>query len=72
MIAFIAEFAKKRGLKTLIGEYIPTAKNKPAADMYEKLRFKKTGDTLFSAELEKQKFEYPPYIKLAILEEAND
>ena len=35
MIAFIAEFARKRGIKTLIGEYILTAKNKPVADMYE-------------------------------------
>ena len=71
MIAFIAEFAKKRGVNTLIGEYIPTAKNKPAADMYEKHKFKKIDDTLFSAELEKQKIGYPLYIKLAILEKAN-
>lgn len=71
MIAFIAESAKTKGAKTLIGEYIPTAKNKPAADMYEKLRFKKTGDTLFSADLEKQKFEYPSYIGLPLMAQIN-
>ena len=71
MIAFIAEFARKRGIKTLIGEYILTAKNKPAADMYEKFHFKKVTDNLFTADLEKQKFEYPPYITLAMLEKAN-
>ncbi len=65
MIAFIADFAKKKDTKALIGEYLPTAKNKPAADMYEKSRFEKVSDTLFRADLEEQKIERPSYIKLA-------
>lgn len=66
MMAFIAEFAKRRGVKTLLGEYIPTAKNKPAADMYEKFMFNRTGDNVYEANLENQTFERPPYIKLTI------
>jgi FkbH-like protein len=62
MIAFIADFAKKQKAKTLIGEYLLTAKNHPAADMYEKFQFKKDSDTLFKANLVEQEFEYPSYI----------
>ena len=36
-----------------------------------KFHFKKVTDNLFTADLEKQKFEYPPYITLAMLEKAN-
>jgi hypothetical protein len=39
--------------------------------MYENFRFKKIGDTLFSAELEKQKFEYPSYIGLPLMAQIN-
>ena len=66
MIAFMADFAKKLGAKKLVGEYIPTAKNQPAANMYEKFQFKKISDTLFRANLERQEFEFPSYIKLDI------
>jgi predicted enzyme involved in methoxymalonyl-ACP biosynthesis len=66
MIAFVAEFARENDVKILKGEYIPTAKNKPAADMYEKFQFKKISDNLFIADLEQQRFDYPPYIKHAI------
>ena len=64
MIAFIIEFAKNHGAKILIGEYLSTAKNLPAADMYEKFQFKKTSDSLFSVDLEQQKLENPSYIKM--------
>lgn len=66
MMAFIAEFAKRRGVKTLLGEYLPTAKNKPAVDMYEKMGFLGIGEGLFSADLEKTDFRYPPYIKAVV------
>jgi len=51
MIYFISNFAKGKGAKILIGEYIPTAKNKPAENMYEKFQFQKIGDTFFKAQL---------------------
>ncbi len=66
MMGFIAEFARRRGVKTLLGEYLPTAKNKPAADMYEKMGFLSIGEGLFSADLEKTDFRCPPYIKVDV------
>ncbi|MBC2714597.1 MAG: HAD-IIIC family phosphatase [Desulfobacteraceae bacterium] len=64
MIAFIFDFAKKQGGQSIIGEYIPTAKNQPAADMYDKFQFKRISNTLFQADLDQQTFEYPSYIKM--------
>jgi len=66
MIAFAAAVAKRAKVKKLVGEYIPTSKNKVAADMYLKLGFKKTGDTLFSAGLDEPIFETPKHIKPAV------
>lgn len=66
MIAFIADFAKKQGAMAVVGEYFPTAKNRPAADMYDKFQFKKINDTLYKADLDQQTFEHPSYIKLDI------
>ena len=40
MLARIIEQAKKEGVKTLIGEFIPTAKNSPAKNFYENCGFK--------------------------------
>lgn len=64
VMSFVAECAKTRGATVLRGEYLPTAKNKPAADMYDKLRFERMTDTLFQADLRKVSFETPPYIKV--------
>jgi len=64
MIAFIADFARKRGIKTLIGEYIPTPKNRPAEDMYRTFQFERINETLFKANPKTQQFENPSYIKM--------
>ncbi len=37
----IIEKAKSSGIKKIKGEFIPTKKNKPAENFYEKLGFKK-------------------------------
>lgn len=66
MMSFIADFAKERGATILLGEYLPTVKNKPAAGMYEKFQFIKLNETLFRADLEKQTFETPSYIRLTV------
>ena len=63
MIAFASAVAKRAKVKKLVGEYIPTSKNKVAADMYPKLGFKKLSDTLFGADLEEPIFESPRHIK---------
>ena len=41
MMNQIIESAKLSGVKRIKGEFIPTAKNKPAENFYEKLGFKK-------------------------------
>jgi len=66
MIAFASAVAKRAKVKKLVGEYIPTSKNKVAADMYLKLGFKKLSDTLFGADLEEPIFETPKHIKPAV------
>jgi len=63
IIAFVAEFAKKRGAKKLVGEFTPTAKNKPAADVYEKMNFQKIDEHNFALDLEEQILNYSPYVK---------
>ena len=64
MIACAAAVAKQANVPTLVGEYLPTAKNKVAADTYLKLGFRRVSDTLFEADLEGQSFEKPVHIKL--------
>jgi predicted enzyme involved in methoxymalonyl-ACP biosynthesis len=66
MIAFAAAVARRAGLGRLVGEFIPTAKNKVAAGMYARLGFEKAGDTLFSADLGEQEFRAPAHIKPAV------
>ncbi|AJA92864.1 hypothetical protein A7X95_05885 [Candidatus Nitrosopelagicus brevis] len=44
MISQIIENAKSSGVKRIMGQFIPTAKNKPAENFYEKLGFKKEND----------------------------
>jgi len=66
MVAFIVEFAKARGIYELIGEFIPTKKNKPAGDIYASQNFRKIDENRFVADLRDQKFEYSPYIKHSI------
>lgn len=63
MVAYAAAVAKQAKSQTLVGEYIPTAKNKVAADMYPKLGFRKVSDTLFSADLDQSTVRPPRHIR---------
>ena len=63
MVAYAAAVARRAKSKMLVGEFIPTAKNKVAADMYPKLGFRKMGDTLFCADLEKPIVRPPEHIR---------
>lgn len=65
MLAFIQNKAKESGCKQLIGEYIPTRKNKPAAGLYEKADFKKQNDSYFTIDLYSQNIQCSPFIKHA-------
>lgn len=66
MIAFAAAVAKQAKVKRLVGEFIPTSKNKVAADMYLKLGFRKLNDTMFSADLAEPIFESPKHIRPSV------
>lgn len=45
LLAFLAAWARERGLRSLEGEFIPTPKNAPAADCYAKHGFVQVGTT---------------------------
>ena len=69
VMAFIADFAQRHGAKHLIGEFFPTAKNAPAAGMYEAMGFERLGDTQFRADLRMHDFASPSFIALKTAEE---
>jgi FkbH-like protein len=66
MLAFIADLARSRGMRRIVGEFIPTAKNRPAAGFFERAGMAKVADRLFAADLSEQVFAYPPTIRLAV------
>jgi predicted enzyme involved in methoxymalonyl-ACP biosynthesis len=47
----------------MAGEYIPTAKNAPAADFFEKHGFVKSESGLWRLDLSAVSFTWPSYIK---------
>lgn len=49
MLAFLCDAAKGRGLKKLCGRMVPTAKNAPVQDMFEKHGFNKRGQDEFGS-----------------------
>lgn len=65
MLAFIADVSRERGLRAVVGEFIPTPKNQPASGFYERMGFKKVGETRFRNVLDETSFPYPPHIALA-------
>lgn len=67
-MAFIYEQAKKNNVKRLVGEYIPTKKNKPVEYFYTTLGFKKIQEK-YMLEIQKQTLDYPGYIKVIFKKE---
>jgi len=62
MISQIIENARLSGIKRVKGEFIPTAKNKPAENFYEKLGFKKENEFwVFNTE---DQIKIPEHIKV--------
>ena len=62
MLATITDLCRERGTPTLIGEFLPTAKNQPAAGLYDRMGFEKISDTLFRRDLASSSIAYPPHI----------
>jgi FkbH-like protein len=65
MVAFIAELARRRSILHLVGEFIPTPKNAPAAGFYEAAGFRAAGPNEYRADLLEGSFPPPPHIRLA-------
>jgi FkbH-like protein len=65
MVAFVAELARQRSILHLVGEFIPTPKNAPAAGFYEAAGFRAAGPNEYRADLLEGSFPPPPHIRLA-------
>ncbi|HUJ73060.1 MAG TPA: HAD-IIIC family phosphatase, partial [Verrucomicrobiae bacterium] len=65
-LAYLADWAKDSGANALEAEFIPTAKNAPAADFYARHGFARIGETgtgsRWRLDLAKIPFQWPAYI----------
>lgn len=68
MLAYIQEKARESGCRKLIGEYIPTKKNTPAAGLYEAANFEKQSDSSFVFDLKSKDILLSPFITLGVSE----
>jgi FkbH-like protein len=64
MLDFIGAFARNKGATKLVGEFLPTPKNAPAAGMFPKFGFERTTETLFALDLSSRRIERPDYIRI--------
>lgn len=62
MIAFASEQAAARRLDRLVGEFLPTPKNKPAEGFYARIGFADQGDGTLVADLRERQFPVPHYL----------
>jgi FkbH-like protein len=65
MVAFVADLCRKRGVRSLVGEFIPTPKNQPAAGVYERIGFRPSTGTLLRMELDQGTLNFPGHIRFA-------
>lgn len=66
MLAFLLSFSRERGMKALIGEYIPTPKNSPAAEVYPKCGFRREEGNFFRYDITDKSLESPSFIRTRI------
>jgi FkbH-like protein len=64
----LAGRARARGIRHLIGRYIPTAKNAQVASFYPQRGFEAVGEGLFRLELARQSLDAPPHIAIRVLD----
>jgi FkbH-like protein len=74
LLHFVAEESRRRGMQRILGWFLPTAKNQPAATFYARHGFRvlestQTG-TLWALDLEERTIGCPPWIQLHAVEEA--
>ena len=69
MLAHVSEYAIKRGARRIRGRIVPTAKNAPARDLYERHGFQSvprddTGQVPWSFDLSTGGIPYPEWMKV--------
>jgi FkbH-like protein len=65
MLAFVADYARARGVRWIEAEFVRTQKNQPASGFYESNGFIQAGETLFRSELAATAFACPDHIRLS-------
>jgi len=70
-MGFVLRDLKKKGIKKVFGEYIPTKKNKLVSDVYEKLGFelietKEDGSKLYKIEVDENIKPMPEWVKVEV------
>ena len=71
-LAFLVHQAKKHNLNVMVGEYIPTAKNTPAADFFKRHGFVESDSGQWRLELSAVSFTWPSYIKEDLQRQCKD
>ena len=71
-LAFLVHQAKKHSLDVMVGEYIPTAKNTPAADLFKRHGFVESDSGQWRLELSAVSFTWPSYIKADLQRQCKD
>jgi len=72
-LGFACDVLRAKGAKKLIGEYRPTAKNAPVADLYPRLGFRlveqRQDSQLWELDLERQQVEIPEWFEIVLVSE---
>jgi predicted enzyme involved in methoxymalonyl-ACP biosynthesis len=69
MFGALMRYARNHGLRYIVGEYLPTAKNVQVMDLFDRLGFKRieeapNGERKYQLDLLEQTFEWPDYFKI--------
>jgi predicted enzyme involved in methoxymalonyl-ACP biosynthesis len=64
MVSTIVQYARGRGLKEVYAEYLPTSKNKPCLEFFQRSRFSERRDSIFVWDLS-QDYEAPRHIEVS-------
>lgn len=64
MLAHVADVSRARERHRLVGEFLPTAKNQPAAGLYERLGFNRLDDTRYELDLHETTLAYPAHLRV--------
>jgi FkbH-like protein len=67
LLHVLAERARERGARYLVGRYLPTAKNGQVASFYSERGFEAVGDGVFRCDLAEQTLEAPPHTVVRVL-----